>query len=53
MKVPEAGEVILRLIELAKERNIDFHPGAESRAQLADYCLRKDIPVSKNFSYSL
>ncbi len=49
MKVPEKGEVVMRLIDLARERNINFQPGGESRAELADYCLRKEIPVRENY----
>jgi len=41
--VPEEGQVIKRLVELAKERNIQYTPSAEARQQLTDYCLRKEI----------
>ena len=43
-KTPEEGEVIMRLIELAKERNIEWHPSHDSQIALDAYCLRKNIP---------
>lgn len=30
LKIPEEGEKIKRLIELANERNIDYKPSAEA-----------------------
>jgi len=30
LKIPEEGEKVKRLIEIAKERNIDFKPSAEA-----------------------
>lgn len=39
----EEGEKVKRIVELAKERNIDFKPSAEARQHLADYCDRKGI----------
>lgn len=37
--------MIKRLVELAKERNISYIPSHESTVALADYCLRKELPV--------
>lgn len=42
-KTPEKGEVILKLVTLAKERNIDYTPSMESQTTLMAYCLRKEI----------
>lgn len=44
IKIPEQGEVVLRLVNLAQERNIDYIPSAESLSVLNAYCLRKGIP---------
>lgn len=44
-KTPEEGEVIMRLCQLAKERNIDYKPTHESCQALHAYCLRKGIPA--------
>ncbi len=44
--MPEEGQVIKRLVELAKERNISYKPSYEAVVSLNDYCVRKDIPVS-------
>lgn len=44
IKIPEEGEKIKRLVELAKERNIDYKPSAESMSYLNDYVDRKGIP---------
>ena len=41
---PEDGEVVLRMVNLAKERNIDYTPTHESCQSLHAYCLRKGIP---------
>ena len=46
IKIPEQGEVVKRLVELAKERNIKYIPSHEAQASLSDYCLRKEITVS-------
>lgn len=43
-KKPEDGEVVLRMVNLAKERNIDYTPTHESCQSLHAYCLRKGIP---------
>lgn len=44
IKIPSQGEVIKRLVELAKERNINYIPSTESAIALSDYCKLKDIP---------
>ena len=44
-KTPEEGEVIMRLCQLAKERNIDYKPTHEACQALHAYCLRKGIPA--------
>ena len=41
--IPEEGEKVLKLVQLSRERNIDYHPSQESKIQLADYCERKGI----------
>lgn len=41
--VPEEGQKILRLVQLAQERNIDFHPSQNAKIALNDYCERKKI----------
>ncbi len=48
IRIPEEGEKIKRLIEIAKERNIDYKPSAESMIALNDYCDRKGIPHPLN-----
>ena len=30
LKIPEEGEKVLKLVEIAKERNIDYKPSSES-----------------------
>jgi hypothetical protein len=44
-KIPEEGQVIKRLVELAQERNINYIPSHEASVSLNDYCTRKGIPV--------
>lgn len=44
-KTPEEGEVIMRLCQLAKERNIEYHPSNDACQALHGYCLRKGIPA--------
>ena len=46
-KTPEKGEVILRLINLAKERNIEYSKALsyESSTAVHEYCVRKHIPI--------
>lgn len=51
IKIPEQGEVVKRLVELAKERNINYIPSHEAQASLSDYCLRKEITVSIDFIF--
>ena len=46
IRVPEEGEVIKRMVELAKEKNIDYVPSHESTVMLNDYCARREIPVN-------
>ena len=43
IRVPEQGEVVKRLVELAKERNINYIPSHESTIALNDYCERKGL----------
>jgi hypothetical protein len=43
IRIPEEGEKIKRLIEIAKERNIDYKPSSEALASLKDYCDRKGL----------
>lgn len=43
IKIPSQGEIIKRMVELAKERNINYIPSTESAIALADYCKLKDI----------
>ena len=50
IKIPAAGEVVKRLVELAQERNINYVPSHESAVSLNDYCALKMIPVSEDFS---
>jgi hypothetical protein len=49
LKIPEEGEKVKRLIEIAKERNIDYHPSAEANQELMSYIDRKGIvnPLSE------
>lgn len=39
----DEGEVILRLVNLAKEKNIDYLPSQTATQALHAYCLRKGI----------
>lgn len=48
IKVPEEGEVIKRLVELANERNISYTPSHDNLIALNDYCRRKEIPNPLN-----
>ena len=47
-KTIEQGEVILKLVTLAKERNISYVSSQESSTVLFAWCLRKNIqpPIS-------
>jgi len=42
-KTPEEGEVILRLCQLAMERNIEYTPTHDAAQALHAYCLRKGM----------
>jgi hypothetical protein len=44
IKIPEEGQVIKRLVELAQERNLNYIPSHEATVSLNDYCTRKGIP---------
>ena len=52
IRIPEEGEKVKRLIEIARERNIDYKPSNESIASLRDYCDRKGLenPLGKGQS---
>lgn len=43
MKIPEQGEVIKRLVEIAKEKGIDYKPSMEAYTELNSYCDRKGV----------
>jgi vacuolar protein sorting-associated protein IST1 len=43
IRIPEDGEKIKRLVEIAQERNIDYKPSSEAMASLRDYCDRKGL----------
>jgi hypothetical protein len=43
IRILEDGEKVKRLIEIAKERNIDYIPSSESVVALKDYVERKGI----------
>lgn len=43
MKLPEEGEKIKRLVEIALERNIDYKPSSEAYMELNLYCDRKGL----------
>jgi len=42
-KTPEPGEVVLKLVLLAKERNINYTPTIDSQQELLAYCQRKGL----------
>jgi len=44
-KKPEDGEIGLRLVNLAKERNVNYQPSQEMIIEINGYCQRKMIPV--------
>jgi hypothetical protein len=44
LKLPEEGEKIKRLVEIAKERNIEYRPSAEAYHAMMDYIDRKGVP---------
>lgn len=43
-KVPEDGEVVYRMMQLAKERNISYEPSYDMRMALNAYRDRKGLP---------
>ena len=43
MSIPDAGHVIYRMVQLAKERNIDYKPSQESYHSLMEYCDKKGL----------
>lgn len=43
MKKTDEGAVILRLAQLAKEKNIEYMPTQASLQSMHAYCLRKGI----------
>lgn len=48
LKIPEEGEKIKRLIEIAKERNIEYKPSTDASYALNAYVDRKGIPHPLN-----
>lgn len=44
-KKPEDGEVGLRLVNLAKEKNVNYTPSMEMIGAIHSYCQRKMLPV--------
>jgi len=44
MKKCDEGQVILRLVQLAKEKNVEYIPSQQSAQAMHAYCLRKGIP---------
>ena len=47
IKKIDEGHVIFRLVQLAKEKNIDYIPTAASVQAMHAYCLRKGIAPPK------
>jgi hypothetical protein len=49
VRLPEEGEKIKRLVEISKEKNINYKPSNEALIALKDYCDRKGIenPLGK------
>ncbi len=43
MKIPEEGEKIQKLVQIAKERNIDYKPSPEAYQELMCYIDRKGL----------
>ena len=43
IRIPEEGEKIKRMIEIAQERNIKYQPSTEASVSLREYCDRKGI----------
>mmetsp|Transcript_410 Transcript_410/g.261 ORF Transcript_410/g.261 Transcript_410/m.261 type:complete len:110 (+) Transcript_410:335-664(+) len=48
LKIPEEGEKIMKLVQIAKERNINYKPSPESYQELMSYLDRRglDNPLS-------
>ena len=49
IKKVDEGEVILRLVRLAKEKNIEYIPTAASVQAMHAFCLRKEIAPPAGF----
>lgn len=43
LKIPEEGEKIAKLVQIAKERNIDYKPSPEAYSDLMSYIDRKGL----------
>jgi hypothetical protein len=43
LKIPEEGEKIQKLVQIAKERNIDYKPSPEAYQELMCYIDRKGL----------
>jgi len=43
LKIPEEGEKILKLVTIAKERNIDYKPSPEAYQELMSYLDRRGL----------
>ena len=43
IRIPEEGEKIKKLVEIAKDKNIDYKPSNEALIALRDYCDRKGL----------
>jgi hypothetical protein len=50
IKKIDEGEVILRLVNLAKEKNVDYIPSQTAAQALHAYCLRKGIAPPESLS---
>lgn len=44
MRIPEEGEKVKRLVEIAQERNIQYKPSLEANQELLSYVDRRGIP---------
>ena len=44
LQIPEEGQKIKRLVEIAQERNINYIPSPESKQALNSYLERKALP---------
>lgn len=45
MKKCDEGQVVLRMVQLAKEKNVEYIPSAASAEMMRAYCDRKGIPI--------